>query len=195
MPGRQRPDLTIERVRLGHVAEQEESNAPRGIGRQLEAAAGLQRLDLRGEAQHAPRFSEIERPDAEGVAGGEQAAPRLVPDGEGEHAAKPRDHLGPIAGIEQQQHLGIGGRATGDALRGQLGAQLAIVQDLAIEDDPIGAIIVAHRLVGLGPRVDDRQPPVGEADPAVRRHPEAGRVGAATGHRLADGEELASADA
>src|SRR5438093_1075623 len=86
------------------------SGTPRGIGRQLEAAAGLQRLDLRGEAQHAPRFSEIERPDAEGVAGGEQAAPRLVPDGEGEHAAKPRDHLGPIAGIEQQQHLGIGGR-------------------------------------------------------------------------------------
>ncbi len=166
--GRQRPDLAIEREGLRHVAEQEKSDSPGGVGRQVEAAAGLERLDLRGEAQHPRPLGKIERPDAEGIAGGEQAAPRLVPDGEGEHAAKPRDHLGAIAGIEQQQHLGIGGRATGDALPGQLGAQLSIVEDLAIEDDPIAALIVAHRLVGLGPRVDDRQPPVGEADPAVR---------------------------
>ena len=45
----------------------------------------------------------------------------------------------------------------------QLLAQLGVVVDLAVEDDDDGAVLVGHRLRAAGD-VEDREPPVAEAD-------------------------------
>ena len=63
----------------------------------------------------------------------------------------------------------------------ELGAQLAVVVDAAVEDDRSEA--VAHRLRAALGQVDDRQPPVHEACVSVEPH--AGAVRPARRERLA----------
>jgi hypothetical protein len=69
----------------------------------------------------------------------------------------------------------------------ELGAQLAEVEDLAVEDDRDRAVGRVHRLVAVGRQVEDREAAVVEADAAQQRR--AVRVGAALAHRLAHRDE------
>src|SRR4029077_7364990 len=98
-------------------------------------SAGEQRLDLRGEAECPAVVCGVERLDAVGVAREEEAAPRLIPDGECEHAAELVHYLGAMTRVEVQERLRVGGGAEARAVGLELGAQLRIVVDLAIEHD------------------------------------------------------------
>jgi hypothetical protein len=49
----------------------------------------------------------------------------------------------------------------------ELAPQVAVVVDLAVEDDPDGAILVADRLLAVV-EIDDAQPPHAEATPSPR---------------------------
>ena len=60
-------------------------------------------------------------------------------------------------------HLGVAARAEHVAERLQLGDQLLVVVDLAVEDDATRAVLVEQRLLA-GREIDDRQPAVAEAD-------------------------------
>ena len=78
--------------------------------------------------------------------------------------------------------VGLGAERVAAGL--EIAAQLAMVVDLAVEDDPHRAVFVGHRLIAAG-AIDDGQAPVAERQP--RRVEVAAAVGAAmvepVGHR------------
>ena len=145
----------------------------------------------------------VERLDAELVPGAEQLARPAVPDGEGEHAAEPVHHVLADQGVGLQQHLGVAARPQHHALLPQLGSQLQVVVNLAVEDHPVALVGRPHRLMAALRQVDDGQPPEAQRDivigvealiirPAVGdppgggRHPGLIRVGVDSQRQAAD---------
>ena len=90
-------------------------------------------------------------------------------------------------------HLAVGVVRAEDVTEAdELGAQLGVVVDLAVEDEPERAVLVRHRLHRRRREVDDREPAIPEPDASVRGEPGRGAVGPAVDHRLAHaGDELA----
>ena len=90
--------------------------------------------------------------------------------------------------VQVGEDLGVARAAEAMPLRDQLGAQLDVVVDLAVQRRPDGAVLVGDRLVA-GLEVDDAQP--ARADPHARLDVEAVGVGAAVcervGHRVDGG--------
>src|SRR5688500_8909046 len=84
-------------------------------------------------------------PDA--VAGHEQPAATAVPEREGEHAAQAVHAVIAQFLVEVDDHLRVasGGEAVAPSL--ELGAQLHVVVDLAVEDHHHAAVLVADGLV------------------------------------------------
>ncbi len=83
-----------------------------------------------------------------------------------------------VAFVKMKKHLGICGRGKVVTCRDELGAQLAIVVDLAVEDErkpgqhtSAGIGANSHRLAASRRQIDDRQAPVTEPGgwSAVRR--------------------------
>ena len=108
----------------------------------------------------------VDRPHAGAVARQHQALTARVPDGEGEVAVERLDAIGTPLLVEMDDDLGVGRRLEHVAAGDQLGAQLDVVEDLAVEGDPNGAVLVAHRLPAAV-EIDDAEARVGEADVAV----------------------------
>ena len=119
------------------------------------------RLGLRREEEQPTAVPVIERLFPESVARHEQTTLRVVPDGEGEHPGEALDTRLAVDRVRVQDHLGVAPRSEPTPPGLELGAQLAEVVDLAVEDDPVPSGGVAHRLPA-GYEIDDRQP----------RHPE-----------------------
>ena len=83
-------------------------------------------------------------------------------------------------------HLGVGVVGAEDVAEPlELGPDLRVVVDLAVEDDADGAVLVRHRLHRRLGEVDDREPPEAEPDAAVVGDPGRGAVGAAVRDRVA----------
>ena len=61
--------------------------------------------------------------------------------------------------VEVEDGLGIASRSIAVPARLQAGSKVGVVVDLAVEDDPDVAVLVAHRLFAAG-HVDDGQPGV-----------------------------------
>src|ERR1700691_2549074 len=95
----------------------------------------------------------------------------LVPDSKSEHPTKSMYHLGAMARIEMQEHLGVGGRAEAGAVRLEFGAELRIIVDLAIEYDDETAVFTGHWLGSTVGEVDDRKPSMPEGAMPVRTPP------------------------
>ena len=189
-PGRQGADIGVEGVRVGHVAPQEEAHVAGRRGPLTRVPARAQRLHLRGDAEAGAIVGGVERLDAEGVARQQHAGPGRVPDDEGVHAAQVAHHVRPVALVEVEQHLRVRVGAEFVTLLGQAVAQGHEVVDLAVEGDDEGVLAMGHGLVAGGRRIDDREPPVAEADPAVGGQPVTKIVGAADGHRVPDRRQL-----
>ncbi len=66
--------------------------------------------------------------------------------------------------------LGIALRPVTVAMRFKLRAELGVVVDLAVEDDPDGLVLVGERLVASR-QINDAQPPVTEYRLRVREDP------------------------
>ncbi len=135
----------VERARDGRVAEE--------------------RLGLRREEEQPIVMPVVERLFPQPIARQEQAALGIVPDGEGEHAGEAVDARLAVDGVRVQDHLGVAPRSEPTPTGLQLGAQLAEVVDLAVEDDPVPPGGVAHRLPA-GHEIDDRQTGHPETDVA-----------------------------
>ncbi len=99
----------------------------------------------------------VQRLDAEPVAREEQRLLVAVPQREREHAAEALDAALAPRLPRVHDHFGVAARAEGVPERRQLGDQLLIVVDLAVEDDDDAAVLVVQRLLA-GRQVDDRQP-------------------------------------
>src|SRR5262249_390443 len=63
----------------------------------------------------------------------------------------------------------------------ELGAEVEEVVDLAVEDERHGAVVGGEGLVAGARQIEDRQPPVGEADAPPVVEPRAAVVGTAVG--------------
>ena len=167
-----------DRARLGHVAEREVV-LDRAAGRCRARSPPCASSDFSSEPKTSVPSRQqrvVQRLDAEAVARQEQRLLVAVPQREREHAAEALDAvLAPrLPGVHDD--LGVAARAEDVAERLQLGDQLLVVVDLAVEDDDDAAVLVEQRLLA-GREVDDRQAAVAEAD--ARLDVKAAFVGAA----------------
>ena len=127
-----------------------------------------------------------QRLDPERVTGAEQFTGDGVPQREGEHPAQPRQRVGApvVVGGDDGLAVAVGGEDGAMALS-ELGAQLQVVVDLAVEHQlvAVGALrrAPAQRLVRMFD-VDDRQPVEAEHDGPGGIGPRARFVGPAVTH-------------
>ncbi len=122
------------------------------------------RLELRPEDDALWPIVDVERLDAQPVAGEEELLAPPIPDGKPEHAVEPSHAVRSPLLVGVDDRLGVAARAEAVAAGLQLGPQLGVVVDLAVEDDLDRTVLVGHRLVPPG-EVDDAQPahPDGQA--------------------------------
>src|SRR2546425_1124360 len=154
-----------------------------------------QGLDLRCEEQHAVAAPVVQRFLAEPIAGEQQPAPPGVPEREREHAAQVLDAEVTVTLVGGQDHLGVARRGERPARRGEPGAKLAEVVDLAVEDDVELAVGARHRLT-TGDEIDDGKPCHAEPDArTIVADPRPLVVGAAMLQRPQHGRERARGNA
>ena len=89
--------------------------------------------------------------------------------------------------VQVDDRLGVRLRPVHVALRLELGAELAVVVDLAAEGQPDRSVLVRHRLMPGGREVDDREAAVPEGDALLGEVPRAAVVGPAVMDALAHG--------
>src|SRR6185437_8523110 len=175
-------DSLEERLLAGHEPGGEELGQHLGIERGRDAPGREDRLDLGGEQQLVARPRPVQRLDAEAVARQEEPPLAAVPDREREHPLEALDAALALLLVEVEDGLGVGAAAVAVAALLELRAQRRVVVDLAVVDEPDALVLVRHRLRAAR-QVDDREPPVAEANRAVEPQPLA--VGAAMAQRLA----------
>ena len=141
-----------------------------------------QGLGFGGEGQALAVLRHVQRLDAEPVAPDQQAAAAGVPQREVEHAVQAMHESVALGLVQMDQDLAVGAGLEARALGLQLGAQLAVVVDLAIADQPDRVVGIAQRLVAAA-QVDDRQAAHRDAAGAVDVH--AFVVGAAVAREVA----------
>src|SRR6185437_10170809 len=91
------------------------------------------------------------------VAHEQQLTPGPIPDGVGKHTAEFRDARNPLFFVEMNQGFGIAVRGKAMTLRDELAAQILIIVDFAVKNDPDRAVFVGNRLVSAR-EIDDAQP-------------------------------------
>ena len=92
----------------------------------------------------------VERLDAQAVPGAEKSTGVLVPDGEREHAAEVRDAVRAVLLIGVQDGFGVAMGCVAMAGGFQARAEIGVVEDLSVVDNPETAVFVGHRLMAGG---------------------------------------------
>ena len=140
------------------------------IDRAVCSSRGQQGGDSGRKAKPVTDVSKVERLDAQAIATEDDAPSRCdLDDREGEHPDQVLDKpFGSPVAVRRQDDLGI--RFGAKALAGgeQLGAQLPVVVDAAVEDDGQASFLVDHGLRGGVREIDDLQTPMDEADALVK---------------------------
>ena len=121
-----------------------------------------QRSELGGKDDLIWQDRVVEGFDPETVAGEHQRAGRRVPDREGEHALQVIKRSEATVLVPVYDHFGIRACRERMAARGEVCPELAVVVDLAVEDDPDAPPFARHRLVA-GREIDDLEPSHGES--------------------------------
>jgi hypothetical protein len=134
-----------------------------------------QRTQLRCERQHAVADAVDQRLLADSIAGDEKLLPAVVPQREREHAVQVADAVGAVLLVQMHDHFRVAVRGEAVPSSLQRVTQLAVVVDLAVQDDDYGAVLVVDRLVA-GIEIDDAQPLDPESDVVLVMDP--ARVGA-----------------
>ena len=136
--------------------------------------------DFAREHRSARRDRVVQRLHAEPVAArNEPPAGRIVED-KRPHAIEATHALGTPRIVGREDHLGVRAGVERVSVGGQLGPQLPIVVDLAVECDP-AASRALHRLTPGGGEIEDLQPPM----PEPQRQLLIGEVGVSA-HRAID---------
>ena len=168
-----------ERIRHVPVLEVRRQGTP------IHVAAGPgvlhDRLQLGREHKSFGCLGIVERLDPQAVTRQEQRASRMVPNGKGEHSPQSFDARLAVLLVQVHEHFRVRRRREPVPLRQELGGQLPVVVDLAVEDHPDGSVLVGQRLVP-GLEVDDTETPHPDAEGAVRV--EAAAVGPAVREHL-----------
>src|SRR5262249_21775909 len=123
----------------------------------------------------------------------------IVPEGEGKHAAQPLWRITPVLFIRVYDDLCIASSIKGVAERFELAAQLPVVVDFSVEDNPYSLILIVNRLIPCN-EIDHRQPSDSQSNrrrpllmaghaPTTRIHVVACAVGATMDHCVAHSVE------
>src|SRR5205085_7356795 len=131
---------------------------------ELRLAIAPEGARLAREHEPAAARAVVERLDPKAVARAEEPSPRAVPEREGPHAVEALDAaLAPLA-VGGEDDLGVGRAAEAVALGLELAAELPVVVDLAVVDEPKRAVLAREGLVARVAQVDDREPAEAERD-------------------------------
>ena len=126
-------------------------------------ADGGEALEFGGEGQPAVDCGDVKRLDSERIARRQEIAAVQIDQNEGEHAAQALQPRLALAGEQRKQHLGVGLGLEG--VIGEGAAQIAVIIDFTVEDQPQPAGVIAKRQSNaLGP--DDGQAVHADADVA-----------------------------
>ena len=127
------------------------------------------RLQFRGEREPVRQGDVVQRLDAQTIAGQQQTPLRGVPDRKRKHPAQMVDAAWTELFPQVNDGFGVAGSPKTMTARGEFLAQLAVVVDLAIEDDPDRSIFVADRLLAAV-QVDDAQASHAQPDAITQVH-------------------------
>ena len=154
--------------RAGHGKEVEDLIDAAQVGPRRDPAAWrAMALISEANSSHSPPSGRVpgpvKRADAEAIAGQHHLAAAAVPQGQGELAVQMFEHAFLMIFPEMRNQLGVavGGEAMAPAFEHLLG--FGIIEELAVEDDGDGAILVADRLLAVG-EADDAEPAIGQAE-------------------------------
>ena len=168
MRRRQLRDADVRRARRRHVLQGEKLVDGAVIDfRRRVGKSRQQRVHFRGEGD-AVRQAAIEQRLLPGAVAREQE-PVLarIEEREGEHSGQAPHAIGPVLLVQMEDHLAVAPRPERVALGQKLLPQLREVVDLAVGHQRNAAVLVAHRLVRLGGKVDDREAAMAERARAV----------------------------
>ena len=152
--------------RRGHGPERQVVVERLRAHRALERGVLEEPFQLGGEGEPLAVLGVVERLLAHAVPGEEEAAPRGVPEGDGEHAPEASHPCGPELLVAVDDDLRVGARGEAVPPGCERLSQLGEVVDLAVEHHGDGAVLVEHRLVACR-QIDDAEPPVPEPHPGA----------------------------
>ena len=134
------------------------------------------------EVQAPPVLAQVQRADSGAVARQHEATCLRVPERQRPLAVHPLEAGVAPDAVRLQNDFRVAARAKTAAARAQFLAQLEVVENLAVEDDPGPLAIIRHRLLPARD-VDDGQPRVRQAGPLVAVHAELIRTAVPKGVR------------
>jgi len=185
MSGRKFGDSFEQRLRCRRHEKSEEIVEGSFMHRALDARIRQKRFDLGSEQKHPVMEGVIKRLHTHPVPREPNLSFFLVPDREGEHTAKARENaLAPLL-VPLENYFGVG--MVGFELKAQLfefGADLGVIVNLAVKNDPKRLLFVRHRLDRGRREIDDGKPSMPKADFLPRGNVKAGIVGATMLHRV-----------
>ena len=162
MTGRKLVRLLEYAARLCDIAQREIFLKREWIDDASHTAVGQERLQL-GTKEQGSIVEEgvVQRLYAKPVACHEERLPVTVPQRKGEHASKALDAVDAprLPRVDDDFRVTAGAKHMPERL--QLGHQLPVVVNLAVEDDDHRSVLVEKRLLATGD-VDDRQPAVAQ---------------------------------
>src|SRR6476620_3037822 len=120
-------------------------------------------FDFGAEEQCATVVSIVQRLNAQPVTRDEQSFSRSVPDGKGEHSTQVLDTLRPILLIQVDDAFGVAVGTIAMTAHFKILAQVLMVVDFAVEDDPDAAKFITERLVA-SLNIDDAEAAHSETD-------------------------------
>ena len=184
--GVERLDALLPGERRNDAAPRKKSEHAGGRRRAVDEPGGAKRGEFRRKRQSIAGRRDVQRLDPEAVAREHERAFGRVPPPEREHAAHARERRRAVAREQPQEHFGVAGRREPFAARLQFEPEVAVVVDLAVEDQMMPAVRRGHRLRAVRTEVDDRQPPMHQQDVVGVRGPEPLAVGPAMGERVGE---------
>jgi hypothetical protein len=180
MPREQLHHVLIDRRRSRHVQVAQEIGKRARVDRAVERRARDERLELGAERHQSVLGVDEHGFNAEAVANEREAPLARVPHGNAEHADEATRRVGDTPLLERgEDHLGIRMSAECGAQTLQLGAEIAEVEDLAVEHNREAAAARAHRLMTQLRQIDDGEPAEPERHAGGRVAPDARVVGTA----------------
>jgi hypothetical protein len=178
---RQLRDADIGRPRRGHVLQREKLvdgaviDFRRGFGKSAQ-----QRMHFGSEGEAVLQAAIEQRLLPGAVAGEQQPVLARIEERKGEHSGQAAHAIAPVLLVEVEDHLAVAPRAERVTPGEKLPPELGEVVDLPVRHQRHAAVLVAHRLPGVGGKVDDRKPAMPERARAVL--PYAIRIRAAVAH-------------
>ena len=148
---------------------------------------GEDRLDLRAECEFAAGSRIEEGLDPHAVACEPELARSRVPDCEPEHSAQSLEAVDAplLERVHDRLRVGVICPEPVAAALLELAADLGVVVDLAVEEQPDRPVLVRHRLHRVVGEIDDRQASEPEPNCTVRGDPRLASVRASMVQRLA----------